>query len=85
VLAAAFVAISAEKASGAGRKRTINAAAEAVADALGNTPAVCKASYIDPRVFDLYRSGTTIPPAVARRSNPRQAQERAVLALLDGS
>jgi DNA topoisomerase IB len=85
VLAAAFVAISAEKTSGAGRKRTINAAAEVVAGALGNTPAVCKASYIDPRVFDLYRSGETIPPAVARRISATRARERAVLALLEGS
>jgi hypothetical protein len=27
---------------------------------LGNTPAVCRASYIDPRVFDRYLSGWTI-------------------------
>jgi DNA topoisomerase I len=85
VLAAAFVALSPEKGTGAGRKRTINAAAEAVADVLGNTPAVSKASYIDPRVFDLYRSGATIPPAAARRVGATRARERAVLALLSGS
>ena len=31
---------------------------------LGNTPAVCRASYIDPRVFDRYRSGWTIDPVI---------------------
>jgi DNA topoisomerase-1 len=31
-------------------------AIQASADILGNTPAVAKSSYIDPRVFDLYRS-----------------------------
>jgi DNA topoisomerase IB len=48
------------------RKRAVNAAVEAVAVYLGNTPAVCRASYIDPRVFDRYRSGWTIGAALAR-------------------
>ncbi|HEX2506606.1 MAG TPA: hypothetical protein VHK22_10410, partial [Gaiellaceae bacterium] len=30
----------------------------------GNTPAVCRASYIDPRVFDRYRDGLTIGGAL---------------------
>jgi DNA topoisomerase-1 len=47
-----------------GRKRAIRAAIEAVAALLGNTPAVCRASYIDPRVIDRYRSGWTIAPAL---------------------
>ena len=33
---------------------------EEVAHYLGNTPAVCRASYIDPRVFDRFDSGLTI-------------------------
>ena len=33
-----------------------------VSDALGNTPAVCRASYIDPRVLDRFRDGVTIKP-----------------------
>jgi DNA topoisomerase-1 len=64
VLAAASVACNREQTSEAGRRRTINRASAAVADALGNTPAVSKSSYIDPRIFDLYRSGCTIPPTV---------------------
>jgi DNA topoisomerase IB len=31
-----------------------------VARYLGNTPAVCRTSYIDPRVFDRFRGGLTI-------------------------
>jgi DNA topoisomerase IB len=31
-----------------------------VADQLGNTPAVCRSSYIDPRIIDLYDGGITI-------------------------
>ena len=33
---------------------------------LGNTPAVCRASYIDPRVFDAFDAGLTIRPALER-------------------
>nr|WP_308447301.1 hypothetical protein [Microbacterium testaceum] len=42
------------------RKRAEVAAVRATAEALGNTPAVAKASYIDPRVFALYRKGRTM-------------------------
>jgi DNA topoisomerase IB len=48
------------------RKRTINAAVKAVAELLGNTPAVARRSYIDPRVFDRYLSGWTIAGALER-------------------
>jgi DNA topoisomerase I len=48
-----------------GRKRAVNRAVQEVAGYLGNTPAVCRASYIDPRVFDAYRAGFTIAPALA--------------------
>ena len=43
-----------------GRKRAITRAVKEVAHYLGNTPAVCRASYIDPRVFDRFDSGLTI-------------------------
>jgi DNA topoisomerase-1 len=43
-----------------GRKRAIARAVKEVAHYLGNTPAVCRASYIDPRVFDAYRAGRLI-------------------------
>jgi DNA topoisomerase-1 len=37
-----------------------------VADYLSNTPAVCRASYIDPRVFDRFDSGETIRASLDR-------------------
>ena len=42
------------------RKRAIVRAVKEVAFYLGNTPAVARNSYIDPRVFDRYRDGETI-------------------------
>lgn len=47
-----------------GRNRAISQAVKDVSRYLGNTPAVCRASYIDPRVFDRFRSGWTIWPAM---------------------
>ena len=42
------------------RKRAKARAVKEVAHYLGNTPAVCRASYIDPRVFDRFDAGLTI-------------------------
>lgn len=61
VLAAVAVAGAGEAAkSKTGRKRAITWAVKEVSHHLGNTPAVCRASYIDPRVFDRYQTGWTI-------------------------
>ena len=61
VLAAMALAVSgAATASATARKRAIRRAVEEVALYLGNTPAVARASYIDPRVFDRFRDGLTI-------------------------
>jgi DNA topoisomerase I len=43
-----------------GRKRAITRAVKEVAYYLGNTPAVARASYIDPRVFDRFADGEVI-------------------------
>jgi DNA topoisomerase I len=65
VLAAVGLAVSGAAASSAtARKRAIARAVQEVAHYLGNTPAVCRASYIDPRVFDRYRDGLTIGGAL---------------------
>lgn len=42
------------------RKRAVVQAVRLAADALGNTPAVARSSYIDPRVIDRYQKGETI-------------------------
>jgi DNA topoisomerase IB len=62
VLAAVALAVSGGAAAGtkAARKRAVTRAIKEVAHYLGNTPAVCRASYIDPRVFDRFDSGLTI-------------------------
>jgi DNA topoisomerase I len=61
VFAAISLAVAAPAAtSPTGRKRAMSWAVKQVSHYLGNTPAVCRASYIDPRVFDRYRAGVTI-------------------------
>jgi DNA topoisomerase IB len=49
----------------AGRKRAISFAVREAAHYLGNTPTVCRASYIDPRVIDRYTDGLTIAHALS--------------------
>ncbi len=67
VLAAVALAVSAPAAtSRTARKRAITRAIKEVAHYLGNTPAVARASYIDPRVFDRFESGVTIGGALTR-------------------
>ena len=63
VLAAVALAGEDPPRSEAAAKRAISRAVKQVSEALGNTPAVCRASYIDPRVLDRYRDGATISPA----------------------
>jgi len=65
VLAALSLALAAGRGtSKTARKRTMASAVRQVAEFLGNTPAVCRSSYIDPRVFDRFRGGITIRQAV---------------------
>lgn len=59
------------------RRRVVTDVVRAVAEELGNTPAVCRASYIDPRVIDLWERGTTIRP-----TRSQAVAERETLALL---
>jgi DNA topoisomerase-1 len=61
VLAAVALAVSAPAQNGRGsRKRAKTRAIKEVAHHLGNTPAVARGSYIDPRVFDRFDGGLTI-------------------------
>ena len=83
VLAAVALSVSGEVAASAtGRKRAITRAIKEVAHYLGNTPAVCRASYIDPRVFDAYRGGLVIKPPTGQPIHHRGIEE-AVLDLLN--
>ena len=91
VLAAVGLAVSERAASAdSQRKRAIARVVREVAGYLGNTPAVARASYIDPRVIDLYRHGVTIGPVLGDLGRDSQfgdlatrgRAERAVVRLL---
>ena len=91
VLAAVSLALGdTEATSKTARKRAATAATKAVSEYLGNTPAVCRASYIDPRVFDRYDAGETIRPRLEElggkfdptKPTHRERVEAAVLELL---
>jgi DNA topoisomerase I len=58
------------------RRKAVSTAMKEVAEMLGNTPAVARASYVDPRVIDLYHEGKVaeVPPG--------ETPEEAVLDLL---
>lgn len=58
------------------RKKVVAAVMRDVAEVLGNTPAVARASYVDPRVVDLYDRGTTIDK---QRTGSAETQLRALL------
>jgi hypothetical protein len=47
------------------RRRAVSRVMREVAEYLGNTPAVAKASYVDPRVVDLFSDGITIAATLA--------------------
>ncbi|OIJ25393.1 DNA topoisomerase IB [Nocardioides luteus] len=67
------------------RRKQQVAAIKEVAEYLGNTPAVARSSYIDPRVLELHEQGRTIRVRGGLGKDPRARQaaaERAVLRLL---
>ncbi|MGI9079751.1 MAG: DNA topoisomerase IB [Acidimicrobiales bacterium] len=64
VLAAVAMAVSTGACSTTGRKRAVTRAMKEVAHYLGNTPAVCRSSYVDPRVVDCYLDGATVAGAL---------------------
>jgi DNA topoisomerase-1 len=70
-------------------KKNIVRAIENVAKQLGNTPAICRKSYVHPAVFDAYRDGLMLE-TLKQRTEERirtslaglRPEEAAVLALL---
>ena len=93
VLAAVGLAVSALAAgTKTSRKRAMRRAVQEVATYLGNTPAVARSSYIDPRIFDRFNAGVTIAGVLDRlgeadpmhRPTLQGAVEEAVLDLLEG-
>jgi DNA topoisomerase-1 len=70
-------------------KRSISAAMRRVAQQLGNTPAVCRASYVSPAVIEQYLDGRTIEDfrprhlrVVGARDAGLDPEEQALLSLL---
>ncbi len=90
VLAAVALAVSTPARSATARKRAVSRAMKEVAHYLGNTPAVARASYVDPRVVDLYLHDVTIQPSLHRlgegasfgQLSTQGAIERAVIDML---
>lgn len=89
VLAAVALAGAGQTQRRAAREREVKQAIKTVAAYLGNTPAVCRASYVDPRVIDRFQAGMTIAPAIGRagpdlgKPRVRARIEGAVLELLE--
>jgi DNA topoisomerase IB len=88
VLMAATLAETPAPKSKTARKKAVREAYVRVSEQLGNTPAVCKASYVDPRVVDHFENGETVVDAVRaadRAEADRDAQralEQAVCQML---
>jgi len=90
VLAAVGLAVSESAAGDTARQRAIVRVVQEVAAYLGNTPAVARASYIDPRVISRYQEGRTIAAALGELGRDcdfgdlatRGRAEQAVLDLL---
>jgi DNA topoisomerase-1 len=90
VSACAQLAISSPATSMAARRRLVTTICRLVSEQLGNTPAVCRSSYIDPRVFDHRDVSGAMARAVRSVSDPatldlaaRQMIEAAVVAMLE--
>lgn len=75
VLAAAAFADAKEPTSATRIKKETSAVMKEVSSELGNTPAVARASYVDPRVVDGYAKGMTIASAVRRASKAKEPDE----------
>ena len=61
VKAAAELAEAGPQPTEAKRKKAVSHAMKEVAELLGNTPAVARASYVDPRVIEAFEEGEVIP------------------------
>jgi len=96
-LCAVALALRAQQASSnASRRRLVKAAIDEVATFLGNTPAVARGSYVDPRVIDRFGEGLTVAAALAAEhegieqdepvpeQNVSERVRRAVLNLIAG-
>jgi DNA topoisomerase-1 len=77
VAAAISLAVSGPAGSQRARASAIRRAMEDAATVLGNTPAIARKSYVDPRLIDQYLVGKTIDP---RRIGSAESELRVLLA-----
>jgi DNA topoisomerase-1 len=87
-LVAARLASCAEPGSAAAARREVIAAIDAAAERLGNTRAVCRASYVHPAILEAFAEGwLSAPPRVLRAPSPRglDALELATLRVLQAA
>ena len=83
----ALLAVQKDRENADGDAAVIRDVVASVADRLGNTPAVTKDSYIDPRVFAAFEDGVTLPKVqrAIGRMRPRKymtVEEQCVLKVL---
>jgi DNA topoisomerase IB len=96
-LCAVALSVRAQDASSrTSRRRLVKAAVDEIATFLGNTPAVARGSYVDPRVIDRFDEGLTVAAALAAQhegiekdepvpeQNVSERVRRAVLDLIAG-
>jgi DNA topoisomerase IB len=75
VLMAATLAETPPPKTKTARKKAVRAAYVKVSEQLGNTPAVCKASYVDPRVVDHFENGETVVDALRAAGQAEGARD----------
>jgi DNA topoisomerase-1 len=68
VVAAERLAAIGPEGTAKARAAAMREAVVAASEALGNTPTIAKASYIDPRVFTAYAEGVVLPAGAAERA-----------------
>ncbi|HEY3122606.1 MAG TPA: DNA topoisomerase IB, partial [Thermoanaerobaculia bacterium] len=78
--------------TGAARKRKVVAAIQETADILGNTPAVCRSSYICPEILEGFEKGRVIrrffknpEELISYRGRNLHVAERSLLAFMKRS
>jgi DNA topoisomerase I len=75
VLAAVALARMKPSNTKTGKRRAVTQAVSQVSESLGNTPAVCRTSYIDPRVIDRFWDGWTIEAVLRGGGDDEEAGE----------
>ena len=85
VLAAVTLASASPADDEASVRRNVTRTIAEVAEELGNTPAVSRDSYIDPRVLEAYEAEHDLDVPVPSSAGPGAASERAVRELLQES